>query len=71
MPGLLSILDNTKYETHAEQELRASCIEVIGFILSSFKDQPQLCMADAVVIANKLIQLLVNGNISDSDPQMT
>lgn len=71
MPGLLSLLDTTKYETQADQELRASCIEVIGFILTSVKDQPEICKADSIVIANKLIDTLVNGNLADSDPQIT
>lgn len=51
MPGLVSILETTKYETQQDQELRASCIEVIGFILTSVKDQPEVCHDDAIVIA--------------------
>lgn len=71
MPGLVSILETTKYETQQDQELRASCIEVIGFILTSVKDQPAVCHDDAIVIAKKLIETLVNGNLTDSDPQIT
>ena len=55
MPGLLSILDTTKYENQKDQELRASCIEVIGFILTSVKDQPEICKDDSIVIAQMLI----------------
>lgn len=51
MPGLVSIIQTTKSETQKDQELRASCIEVIGFILTSVKDQPAICHDDSIVIA--------------------
>lgn len=69
MPGLISILETTKSETQKDQELRASCIEVIGFILTSVKDKPEICRQDSEVIAKKLIETLVSGNLADSDPQ--
>jgi hypothetical protein len=44
----MNILESTRWETQAEQQLRASCIEVMGFILTSVKDQPEVCSADAL-----------------------
>lgn len=71
MPGLKMILANTKWETQQEQELRASCIDCIGFILTSVKDKPEICKADAIEISKSIIEILVNGNLKASDPQLT
>jgi hypothetical protein len=46
-------------------------MEVIGFILTSVKDKPEICHDDSIVIAKKLIETLVNGNLADSDPQIS
>jgi len=51
MPGLKVILASTKWETQQEQELRASCIECIGYILTSVKDKPEICKADAIEVS--------------------
>lgn len=71
MPGLKNILSTVKWETQQDQELRASCIEVIGFILTSVKNKPEICKQDAIEISQNIIETLVNGNLSDSDPQIT
>jgi hypothetical protein len=51
MPGLKVILTTTKYETQQEQELRASCIDCIGYILTSVKNKPEICKNDAIEIS--------------------
>ena len=51
--------------------LVASCIEVIGFILTSVKDKPEVCKKDAVEITNLLVAKMTSGNLVDSDPQVT
>lgn len=71
MPGLKVILSTTKWETQQEQELRASCIDCIGYILTSVKGKPEICKADAIEISKMIIEILVNGNLSSSDPQLT
>ena len=71
MPGLKNILNTVKWETQQDQELRSSCIEVIGFILTSVKNKPEICKQDAIEISQNIIQTLVNGNLQDSDPQIT
>jgi len=71
MPGLKNILGSVKWETQQDQELRASCIEVIGFILTSVKNKPEICKQDAIEISQNIIETLVNGNLQDSDPQIT
>ena len=50
MPGLKNILQTVKWETSQEQELRANCIDCIGFIITSVKDQPDICKQDAIQI---------------------
>ena len=71
MPGLKNILASVKWETQQEQELRASCIEAIGYILTSVKDKPEVCRADASEICKNLIETLTQGNLKDTDPQIT
>lgn len=71
MPGLKTILSTTKWETQQQQELRASCIECIGYILTSVKDKPEICKADAIDICKMIVEILVSGNLKDSDPQLT
>ena len=43
MPGLKNILQNTKWDTQQEQELRSNCTESVGYILTSVKDKPEVC----------------------------
>ena len=43
MPGLKNILQNTKWDTEQEQELRSNCTECVGYILTSVKDKPEVC----------------------------
>lgn len=50
MPGLLNILQTCKSETEQEQQLRASCFDCIGCILTSVKSKPELCKQDAIQI---------------------
>lgn len=71
MPGLKKILVDTKWETQQDQQLRASCIECIGFILSSVKEKPEICRQDAIDVCQNIIEILVNGNLQESDPQIT
>lgn len=40
MPGLKNIIATVRWETQQEQELRAQCIECIGYILTSVKNKP-------------------------------
>jgi len=51
MPGLKNILTTVKWEEQADQELRAACIQCIGFILASVKENPALCKQDAIEIS--------------------
>ena len=71
MPGLKQILKTVKWETQQEQELRSNCIEATGYILTSVKDKPEVCKADAIEICQMIIETLINGNLVDSDPQIT
>ena len=71
MPGLKQILKTVKWETQQEQELRSSCIEATGYILTAVKDKPEVCKADAIEICQLIIETLINGNLVDSDPQIT
>ena len=71
MPGLKTILKTVKWETQQEQELRSNCIEATGYILTSVKDKPEVCKADAIEICQMIIETLINGNLVDSDPQIT
>ena len=50
MPGLKNLLETVKWETQQEQELRSSCIECIGYILTSVKHNQPLCKQDAIQI---------------------
>jgi len=43
MPALKQLLKMTPNQTKQQKELRANCIETIGNILDSVKDQPELC----------------------------
>ena len=69
MPGLINILRTVKWETQQQQELRANCIECIGFILTSVKNKPEICKADAIVVSQIIIETMTSGTITDSDPQ--
>jgi len=71
IPGLKSILTTVKWETQKDQELRSNCIESVGYILTSVKDKPEICKADAIEICQMITDTLVNGNLQDSDPQLT
>jgi len=71
MPGLKSILTSVKWDTQQEQELRSSCIESIGYILTSVKDDPEICKPDAIEVCQLIIDTLVNGNLQEADPQLT
>jgi len=55
MPGLKNILETVKWETIQEQELRSSCIECIGYILTSVKNNKELCKQDAIQICQNII----------------
>jgi hypothetical protein len=68
IPGLKQILKTVKWETQQEQELRSNCIEAAGYILTSVKDKPEVCKADAIEICQMIIETLINGNLVDSDP---
>ncbi|TNV74745.1 hypothetical protein FGO68_gene4951 [Halteria grandinella] len=69
MPGLKQILATMPMETQAQQELRAHCIQTIGFILTAVKDQPEVCKADALEVATVLTTMLNSGRIADTDAQ--
>ena len=64
-------MKTVKWETQQEQELRSSCIEATGYILTAVKDKPEVCKADAIEICQLIIETLINGNLVDSDPQIT
>lgn len=70
MPGLINILQTVKWETTQEQELRANCIDCIGFIITSVKDQPEICKQDAIQVTQMIIETKVSGTMQDSDPQV-
>jgi hypothetical protein len=61
MPGLKEILRITPSETKAQQDLRANCIQTIGCIFDSVKDQPALCKDDANQVAQVLADMLNSG----------
>ena len=63
MPGLKNILQTVKWETSQEQELRANCIDCIGFIITSVKDQPEICKQDAIQICQLIIEAKISGTI--------
>ncbi|CDW84107.1 importin beta- [Stylonychia lemnae] len=69
MPGLKQILATVPWETQQQQELRAHCIQTIGFILNSVKDQTDICRSDALEVSTLLTTLLNSDKIKDSDPQ--
>lgn len=50
--------------------MRASCIESIGYILTSVKNKPEVCKQDALDICKNIVEVLVTGNLKDSDPQV-
>lgn len=58
MPGLKQILETTPYETKEQQDLRANCIQAIGNILDSVKNQPDICGQDALQIMGMIGQLM-------------
>ena len=68
MPGLKELLRITPLETKAQQDLRANCIQTIGCIFDSVKDQAELCREDASQITQVLADLLNSGKMADSDP---
>jgi importin-5 len=68
MPGLKQILNTMPMENKQQQELRAHCIQTIGFILTAVKQQPEVCKADALEVATVLTQLLNSGRVSEADP---
>lgn len=70
MPGLKQILSSTPSETKAQKDLRANCIQTIGNILDSVKDQPEICVADANEISQSLISLLNSNTLDEADPQI-
>jgi hypothetical protein len=71
IPGLKNILATVKWETQKEQELRANCIEAIGYILMSVKSKPEICKQDAIEICQNIVETFVTGNLQESDPQIT
>ena len=70
MPGLKEILRITPLETKAQKDFRANCIQTIGCIFDSVKDQPQICKDDALQVTQLLTDLLNSGKLEDSDPQI-
>jgi hypothetical protein len=70
MPGLKTIMQTTPFETTQQKELRASCIETIGCILESVKDQPEVMSADAREVAQYLVELFNSNKLDESDPQV-
>ena len=68
MPGLKHIINTTKWETQQEQEMRAQCIDCIGYILTSVKNKPEICKNDAIEVCKVIIETLTQGNLQDSDP---
>ena len=70
MPGLKQILNTMAMDTKSQQELRAHCIQTIGFILTAVKDRPDICRADALEVAATLTRLLNSGTVAESDPQV-
>ena len=71
MPGLINILQTVKSETDQEQQLRASCYDAIGYILTSVKSKPEICKQDAVVICQSIVTLMNSGQLKASDPQQS
>lgn len=70
MPGLKQLLATTPYETDAQQNLRANCIQTIGCILESVKQTPEVCLEDAKEVTAALVALLESGKLQDVDPQV-
>jgi hypothetical protein len=56
-------------DTKEQQELRAHCMQCIGFILQAVKDHTDLCRADALEVATILTQLLNSGKVKEADAQ--
>lgn len=54
-------------ETKQKQELRAHCIQTIGFILTAVKDHTELCRGDALEVARVLTELLNSGKVTEAD----
>ena len=50
--------------------MRANCIQTIGNILDSVKDQSEICGADANEISQSLISLLNSNTLDEADPQI-
>lgn len=67
MPGLKKILIEMPMNTQQEQELRAHCIQTIGFILTALKDKPEICKQDALEVAQILTELLNSGRVGEAD----
>ena len=68
MPGLVNILQTAKSETDQEQQLRASCFDCIGAILTSVKSKPEICKNDAIAISNMIVTQMQKDDMSPSDP---
>ena len=69
MPGLKHILNTMPMDTKRNQELRAQCIQTIGFILTAVKDRPEVCKQDALEVAKTLVELLNSGKVAAEDAQ--
>ena len=69
MPGLINILQTVKSETDAEQNLRASCYDCVGSILTAVKHKPEMCKADAITITEMIVSTMNSGTLTSSDPQ--
>lgn len=70
MPGLVQILQTAKAETEQEQQLRASCYECIGHILTSVRTKPEVCKNDAIAITGMIVEQMKANNMQPSDPQI-
>ena len=70
MPGLKEILRITPYETKTQKDLRANCIQTIGSILESVKEQPQVCKNDALEVMECFSKLIQPGVLNEDDPQI-
>lgn len=68
MPGLKEILRITPYETKTQKDLRANCIQTIGSILESVKEQPQVCKNDALEVMEVFSKLIQPGVLNEDDP---
>jgi len=70
MPGLQQILRDTPNDTGSQKDLKANCIQTIGFLMEAVKDNATQFEDDAREVADIFVKLLQPGILSEDDPQV-